>query len=737
MMRSRLLVCLTLAVSLLWAPDAVVARSPAKPPKGGSGDVAGPASATNEGLVVFDGATGKAVKQLPAGPAGHVLTQDGDGSVSMQPPPAGGDVDGPAGATADSLPLFDGATGKLLKQITGGETGDVPTRQSSGAIAFESPLRAKHVVAALGSFNLHTAGVLDTSTGQLRNLVADTSYELPPLGVVVGCVEGFACAAGETAIVQTRGLITSIDTTGMVPSGYDGYPVCITPGAGAITWLNCAHHQSRIVGFVVVRHASLGALLVSPQRPGTKVVSIPSGTCEASLWSFRRGDVCIEEAGSPGNRVKYCEADECFGSGWVEPIATSGDSATAFFTSGQIEAARGGTGLDTSAATGVPRVIGGTWSVASTLESARGGLGINASALTGVVRFTTGVASADAGLSHLASSTSNALRGVLSDELGTGPALFGLHASMADDIACAAGEVVIRDASDAAFDCVPIHLTGTANPNAGPTDCLFVGQWYTDTDGDVTVKPSGQITYRCTDTSANSWTATNTNFSKDIDTSDFTPNNVAEVNVRSGSWLDEILEGIDVAVRRQVVGPVSGNYSATLTADASCMRRPGTFVDCLNRPAAPDGSANANRHDTAIPLYAPVGGPLKLAATICEVSQVAATGFDAGDHWIWCPYELDHPSDGTDIALATGNDCITIALASDCTDIATPYAACAGNGNCPTCIGPSSDGLPVVKALSSPVALSDNPSSIVMALEATTDTGTVGGWQMACSFLVE
>jgi hypothetical protein len=43
--------------------------------------------------------------------------------------------------------------------------------------------------------------------------------------------------------------------------------------------------------------------------------------------------------------------------------ADTGDSATAFFSAGQIEAARGGTGIDTSGSSGLPRVAAGTWSV--------------------------------------------------------------------------------------------------------------------------------------------------------------------------------------------------------------------------------------------------------------------------------------------------------------------------------------------------------------------------------------
>lgn len=68
-------------------------------------------------------------------------------------------------------------------------------------------------------------------------------------------------------------------------------------------------------------------------------------------------------------------------------------------TSGQLAAARGGTGIDTSGSTGVARVSAGTWS-------------------------------ANAGISHLAGSTSADLRGVLSDETGTGPAVFADGPSM-------------------------------------------------------------------------------------------------------------------------------------------------------------------------------------------------------------------------------------------------------------------------------------------------------------------
>ena len=107
--------------------------------------------------------------------------------------------------------------------------------------------------------------------------------------------------------------------------------------------------------------------------------------------------------------------------------ALAGDSATEFFDAGEIEAARGGTGIDTSGSTGITRVNGGTWT-------------------------------ADADISHLATSSSADLSGVLSDEEGTGVAVFSINPTLTDviiddlltfaesagDATCAAGDYWIK-----------------------------------------------------------------------------------------------------------------------------------------------------------------------------------------------------------------------------------------------------------------------------------------------------
>lgn len=62
--------------------------------------------------------------------------------------------------------------------------------------------------------------------------------------------------------------------------------------------------------------------------------------------------------------------------------------------------------------------------VSGVLPAGNGGTGLNSSASTGVPRLTSGTWSFDAGLSHLASSTSASLAGLLSDESGSGVVVF-------------------------------------------------------------------------------------------------------------------------------------------------------------------------------------------------------------------------------------------------------------------------------------------------------------------------
>jgi hypothetical protein len=92
----------------------------------GTGDVVGPASATNNAFAQYDGTTGKLIKSGPvAGTAANNLVQldgaaklpavDGSQLTNLATATGVGDVVGPASATNNAVPQYDGTTGKLLK----------------------------------------------------------------------------------------------------------------------------------------------------------------------------------------------------------------------------------------------------------------------------------------------------------------------------------------------------------------------------------------------------------------------------------------------------------------------------------------------------------------------------------------------------------------------------------------------------------------------------------------------
>lgn len=111
----------------------------------GTGDVVGPALATNGGIALYDGTTGKLIKDSAYSPASFLSSADSsvtkqgnifngisqlvqtnssgklpalDGSLLTGIVAGTGDVAGPAGSTDGYLPLYDGTTGKRIKDST-------------------------------------------------------------------------------------------------------------------------------------------------------------------------------------------------------------------------------------------------------------------------------------------------------------------------------------------------------------------------------------------------------------------------------------------------------------------------------------------------------------------------------------------------------------------------------------------------------------------------------------------
>lgn len=76
------------------------------PPAGGSGDVVGPAGAVDERIAVYDGVTGKLIKD------GGMTIADILGLIGAG---GGGDVIGPASSVDNRITTFDGVTGKVIQ----------------------------------------------------------------------------------------------------------------------------------------------------------------------------------------------------------------------------------------------------------------------------------------------------------------------------------------------------------------------------------------------------------------------------------------------------------------------------------------------------------------------------------------------------------------------------------------------------------------------------------------------
>lgn len=115
-----------------------------------SGDVVGPASAVDGSVAVYDSTTGKLLKDsgfvFPTvdGNAGDMIVTDGSNTLSFTTPNVG-DVVGPASAVDGGVVVYDSTTGKLVKDSTfvfptvDGNAGDVLVTDGSKVLSFSAP----------------------------------------------------------------------------------------------------------------------------------------------------------------------------------------------------------------------------------------------------------------------------------------------------------------------------------------------------------------------------------------------------------------------------------------------------------------------------------------------------------------------------------------------------------------------------------------------------------------------
>jgi hypothetical protein len=204
-------------------------------------------------------------------------------------------------------------------------------------------------------------------------------------------------ATGDVEEISLGGGLEFSGSTSIQRSALTG-DVTATAGSNTTTVVDDSHAHTG---------ATISALDAADTTAGTFADARVDGSLEADELAL---------AGDVDGTANANDLDEAAVESELESVLDLAD------LQGALTPAKGGTGDDTSGSTGVPRIASGNWTY-------------------------------DGGVSHLAASTSSDLRGVLSDDVGTGGAMFGLISTMADDLSCTGSQVVRRNAGDTAFEC--------------------------------------------------------------------------------------------------------------------------------------------------------------------------------------------------------------------------------------------------------------------------------------------
>ena len=181
----------------------------------GVGDVVGPASSTNNALAQYDGTTGKLLKDGPTiGTGANEIVQldgsaklpavDGSQLTNLGAATGVGDVVGPSSAVSNGVALFDGTTGKLLKD--GGVLATVATTGDYDDLEYKPTIP-------------QNANDLATEGSALGNITSTATVDL---------------TAGQVFTATVTGAVT---LTFSNPNAYDEFVLIVTNGgSAAITW---------------------------------------------------------------------------------------------------------------------------------------------------------------------------------------------------------------------------------------------------------------------------------------------------------------------------------------------------------------------------------------------------------------------------------------------------------------------------------------------------------------------
>lgn len=322
------------------------------------------------------------------------LTDNGDGTVTLTTGVGGGgDVSSNTTTSVDGeVVLFSGTGGKTIKRATG--TGIA--KLASGVLSVVSKLSYSDFnwssITGFGDGKVLRVNGTDANWSDINDLELD-----PVVGAINGIVKAngagtiSAAAAGTDYVVPAGNVATATAlaangsncSSGSVAGGVDASgaaEACIDPIVS--TEIDTS---AELAGILTDETGSGGGFVRATSPTVTNPTANQAANGDTVLTSTRATDT-----GPTGNFLDFKNAAGTT----VFKVTIGGAISTGSWTATAIGAAYGGTGIDTSGSTGVPKIAAGTWSVG-------------------------------AGIGDLASSTSANLASTLSDEIGSGKAVFG------------------------------------------------------------------------------------------------------------------------------------------------------------------------------------------------------------------------------------------------------------------------------------------------------------------------
>ena len=255
----------------------------------------------------------------------------------------------------------------------GALTGSYPNPTIASGATVTSPVITTGLTASGSAANDFSA-----STGAFKTSTGVTTIG----GGLVGARRAIADAAATITTADFIVAYTSISTTRVatLPNG----------NSGAGTQIFVGDESGSVSNTVLINVQSAGGT-IDGVAAGTGVnIAVPrcfaGYESDGTNWHTIDGGNCYSGATLRAPTI----ADLTNATHAHTGASSGGTLGASAIASGQLAAVRGGTALDTSASTGLPKIVSGTWSVISLLTAALGGTGIDTSASTGVPSISSG-----------------------------------------------------------------------------------------------------------------------------------------------------------------------------------------------------------------------------------------------------------------------------------------------------------------------------------------------------------